>query len=67
MLVFCPLACEGILPLTRCHECESGLTTEDDGVQVNVTLFDTLTVELIGLALIPKINHTVYSYTNVNV
>lgn len=52
------------MPLTRCHEYPA-LIVGDDGVQVNVTSFDTLTVELIGLALTPKINHTVY--TNVNV
>ena len=51
MLVFCPLACEGILPLTRCHEYESGLIPKDDnGAQVNMTLFNAATVELAGVA-----------------
>ena len=42
------------MPLTRCHEYESSVI-EVDGVQVNVTSFDTSTIELAGLALTPII------------
>ena len=51
--MFCPLACEGTLPLTRCHEYEDGPV--DDDVQVNVTSFNATTVELAGIAITPVI------------
>ena len=52
-MVFCPLASEGILPLTRCHEYPC--TLEDVALQVNVTSFNAGTVELVGLAVTPVI------------
>ena len=67
MLVSCPLAREEILPSTRCHENTLNVAMGDVVKQVNVTLFDTSTIELFGAATTSKvfINHTVH--TNVNV